>query len=88
MTPEEQEELSMKQQELLHILKNTLNSARSRQATLTQASELWKEYQDVINQIETTISKSHIPKEHASTLSGVLSSVQKVSNTLNDVKVK
>lgn len=87
LTPEEQEELSMNQQQLLQILKNTLNSARSKQATLLQASELWKEYQQTVSQIESVVSKATVPEEPVSTLSGLLSNMQKVTNVLDDVQV-
>lgn len=77
----------MKQQQLMQILKNILNSARSRQAALEKAVDSWKEYQQMIDNVESTIAKASVPDEPISTLSGLLSNIQKLNYALEEFKV-
>ena len=77
----------MNQQQLRQILKNTLNSARSKEATLSQVNELWKEFNAIISQIDSVMSKTALVEEPICNLSGLLSKMQKITNTLDDIKV-
>lgn len=87
LTADEQEDLSVKQQQLIQVLKNTLNSARSRQAALEQAANVWQAYKKLFHDIETIVNKLAFPDEPVTTLSGLLSHIQKLIASINDIHV-
>lgn len=83
----EQEELSREQQQLTQLLKNTMNSARSRRAQLEQDTEIWKDYLQLLDKVHTVLSRTRFTDEPVSTLAGLHFNIQKVGHALNDIQV-
>lgn len=83
----EQEELSREQQDHRQLLKNTLNSARSKQARLEQDAETWKDYKQVLERVRAALERSKVDEESVDTLAGVHYSAEKIIHVLNDLQV-
>lgn len=83
----EQEELSREQQDHRQLLKNTLNSARSKQARLEQDSEAWKDYKQTLERVRAALERSKMDEETVDTLAGVHYSAEKITHVLNDLQV-
>lgn len=87
LTVEALDDLNIKQQQLSQVLKNTLNSAKSKQANLEQAVIVWQEFKQLYNTILQIIHKSVFPDEKVSTLSGILSNIQRLIIATDDLHV-
>jgi len=87
LTPEAQEDLALKQQQLMQVLKNTLNSARSRQATLEQAIIMLEEYQELLHNVRHILSRAVPGDEPVATLSALLSNIQLLGTAVDGLHV-
>lgn len=87
LSSSEQEELSLKQQRLTQLLKNTLNLAKSRQAQLEQDAEIWKYYQQSLDKVKATLARAQFTDEPVTTLAGVHFNIQKITHAQNDTEV-
>lgn len=83
----EQEELSKEQQEKNQLLKNTLNSAKSRQAQLEQDVEIWKDYCQLAEKMLAILDRSKFTEEPVSNYAGLQFNIQKIEHALNDIQV-
>ncbi|KAF5292003.1 hypothetical protein FQA39_LY14120 [Lamprigera yunnana] len=86
LTPNEQEELSREQQQHTQLLKNTLNSAKSQQASMEQNSEVWKDYCQTLDKVKTVVARTQFVDEAVSTLAGLHFNVQKITHALNNIQ--
>lgn len=87
LTPEAQEDLAVKQQQLMQVLKNTLNSARSREATLEQAIIMWEEYEELLRNVKHILSKAVPGDEPVATMSALLSNIQHLGTSIDGLHV-
>lgn len=83
----EQEELSKEQQEKNQLLKNTLNSAKSRQAQLEQDVEIWKDYCQLAEKMLAILDRAKFTEEPVSNYAGLQFNIQKIEHALNDIQV-
>lgn len=88
LSSSEQEELSLRQQRLTQLLKNTLNLAKSRQAQLEQDSEVWKDYQTSLDKVRATLARAQFSDEPVTTLAGIQFNIQKITHAQNDTQVR
>ncbi|KAG7206621.1 hypothetical protein KM043_000301 [Ampulex compressa] len=82
----EQEELGAEQQQHTQLLKNTLNTAKSRRARLEQGAETWRDYGQSLERVRASIARSKFTDEPVTTLAGLQFNIQKISHALNDVQ--
>lgn len=87
LTPEAQEDLAVKQQQLMQVLKNTLNSARSREATLEQAVIMWEEYEELLRNVKHILDKAVLGDEPVATMSALLSNIQHLGTSIDGLHV-
>nr|CAD7570990.1 unnamed protein product [Timema californicum] len=88
LTGVEQEELSREQQQLTQLLKNTLNSAKSRRAQLEQDTEMWRDYRDALAKVRGVLARSEFNDEPVTSLAGLHFNIQKLTHGLNDIQMK
>ncbi|XP_063222936.1 muscle-specific protein 300 kDa isoform X4 [Bacillus rossius redtenbacheri] len=86
LTGPEQEELSVEQQQLTQLLKNTLNSAKSRRAQLEQDVELWRDYCLALERVRAVLARTHFSDEPVASLAGLHFSAQKITHALDDLQ--
>nr|CAD7429520.1 unnamed protein product [Timema monikensis] len=86
LTGVEQEELSREQQQLTQLLKNTLNSAKSRRAQLEQDTEMWRDYRDTLAKVRGVLARSEFNDEPVTSLAGLHFNIQKLTHGLNDIQ--
>lgn len=87
LTPSEQEELSKEHQKHNQLLKNTLNSAKSRQAQLEQDLEIWKDFCQLVEKIKAILNKNDIEEEAVTSVDALRMYVQKLNHAKNDLEV-
>nr|CAD7605236.1 unnamed protein product [Timema genevievae] len=87
LTGVEQEELSREQQQLTQLLKNTLNSAKSRRAQLEQDTEMWQDYRAALAKVRGVLARSEFNDEPVTSLAGLHFNIQKLTHGLNDIQV-
>lgn len=87
LTGSEQEELSREQQQHTQLLKNTLNSARSRRAQLEQDAEIWRDYCLTVDKVKSVLARTQFSDEPVTSLAGLHFNIQKITHALNDIHV-
>lgn len=87
LTPSEQEELSKEHQKNNQLLKNTLNSAKSRQAQLEIDLEIWKDFCQLVEKIKAILDKNDIPEELVTSMELLRLYVEKLKHAHNDLEV-
>lgn len=85
-TPE-QDELSKDHQKHNQLLKNTLNSAKSRQAQLEQDLEIWKDFCQLVDKIKAIIEKNDITEESIHSVDSLRMHLEKLTHAKNDLEV-
>lgn len=85
-TPE-QEELSKDHQKHNQLLKNTLNSAKSRQAQLEQDLEIWKDFCQLVEKIKAILDKNDIEDEAVTTVDELRVHLENLNRANNDLEV-
>lgn len=83
----EQEELSKDHQKHNQLLKNTLNSAKSRQAQLEQDLEIWKDFCQLIDKIKAILDKNDIQGEPITSVDALRLHLEKLKHAKNDLEV-
>lgn len=83
----EQEELSKDHQKHNQLLKNTLNSAKSRQAQLEQDLEIWKDFCQLVEKIKAILDKNDIQDEPVTSVDGLRLHLEKLNHAKNDLEV-
>lgn len=86
LTGSEQEEIGREQQHHLQLLKNTLNSARSRSARLEQGVEVWHDYCAVLEKVRAALLRADFSDEPVTTLAGLHFNVQKLEHAMVDTR--
>ncbi|CAG9579065.1 unnamed protein product [Danaus chrysippus] len=86
LTPSEQEELSKEHQKNNQLLKNTLNSAKSRQAQLEIDLEIWKDFCQLVEKIKAILDKNDIPEEPVTSMESLRLYVEKLKHAHNDLE--
>lgn len=87
LTASEQEELSKEHQKHNQLLKNTLNSAKSRQAQLEQDLEIWKDFCQLVDKIKAILDKNNIEKEPVTSVEGLRMYAEKLQHAQKDLEV-
>lgn len=87
LTSPEQEELSKEHQKHNQLLKNTLNSAKSRQAQLEQDLEIWKDFCQLLEKIKAILDKNDIQEEPVTSVDALRMYVEKLNHARNDLEV-
>lgn len=87
LAPSEQDELSKDHQKHNQLLKNTLNSAKSRQAQLEQDLEIWKDFCQLVEKIKAILEKNNIPDEAATSVDALRLHLEKLNHAKNDLEV-
>lgn len=83
----EQEELSKDHQKHNQLLKNTLNSAKSRQAQLEQDLEIWKDFCQLVDKIKAILDKNDIQDEPVTSVDALRLHLEKLNHAKNDLEV-
>jgi len=78
----DQEKIGHEQEFLTQLVKNTLNSAHSRQGEFEELLKVWTSYQDLLERIQAIIEELEFEPETPSSLAGVKTSIQKVDNQI------
>ncbi|CAH3870841.1 unnamed protein product [Pieris brassicae] len=86
LTPSEQEELSKEHQKNTQLLKNTLNSAKSRQAQLEQDLEIWKDFCQLVEKIRAILDKNEIPDEYVTSVDALRLHLEKLNHAKSDLE--
>ncbi|CAK1540777.1 unnamed protein product [Leptosia nina] len=86
LTPSEQEELSKEHQKNTQLLKNTLNSAKSRQAQLEQDLEIWKDFCQLVEKIKAILDKNEIVEEPVTSVDALRLHLEKLNHAKNDLE--
>ncbi|CAH2077111.1 unnamed protein product, partial [Iphiclides podalirius] len=86
LTASEQEELSKDHQKHNQLLKNTLNSAKSRQAQLEQDLEIWKDFCQLVEKIKALLDKNDIKDEAVTTVDALRMHLEKLNHAKNDLE--
>lgn len=84
----EQEELSKDHQKHNQLLKNTLNSAKTRQAQLEQDLEIWKDFCQLLDKIRAILDKNDVKEETISSVDTLRRHLEKLLHAQNDLKVR
>lgn len=87
LTASEQEELSKDHQKHNQLLKNTLNSAKSRQAQLEQDLEIWKDFCQLVEKIKSILDKNDIEEDQITTVDALRLYLEKLNHAKNDLEV-
>uniref|UniRef100_A0A2A4K817 Calponin-homology (CH) domain-containing protein n=1 Tax=Heliothis virescens TaxID=7102 RepID=A0A2A4K817_HELVI len=82
----EQEELSKDHQKHNQLLKNTLNSAKSRQAQLEQDLEIWKDFCQLVDKIKAILDKNDIQDEPVTSVDALRLHLEKLNHATNDLE--
>ncbi|KAI5642762.1 spectrin repeat domain-containing protein [Phthorimaea operculella] len=82
----EQEELSKEHQKHNQLLKNTLNSAKSRQAQLEQDLEIWKDFCQLVDKIKAILDKNDIKEEPITSVDVLRVHLEKIKHAKNDLE--
>jgi nesprin-1 len=83
----EQEELSKDHQKHNQLLKNTLNSAKSRQAQLEQDLEIWKDFCQLVEKIKAILDKNNIAEAPITSIDELRMHLEKLKHANNDLEV-
>ncbi|CAH2241590.1 jg3925 [Pararge aegeria aegeria] len=86
LTASEQEELSKEHQKHNQLLKNTLNSAKSRQAQLEQDWEIWKDFCQLVDKIKAILDKNDIEQESVTSVDALRMYVEKLEHAQKDLE--
>ncbi|CAG4999353.1 unnamed protein product, partial [Parnassius apollo] len=86
LTASEQEELSKDHQKHNQLLKNTLNSAKSRQAQLEQDLEIWKDFCQLVEKIKAILDKNDIQDETVTSVDALRMYLEKLNHARNDLE--
>ncbi|KAL4710682.1 hypothetical protein ACJJTC_003318, partial [Scirpophaga incertulas] len=82
----EQEELSKDHQKHNQLLKNTLNSAKSRQAQLEQDLEIWKDFCQLVDKIKAILDKNNIEDAAVTSIDELRVHLEKLNHAKNDLE--
>ncbi|KAK3930234.1 Nesprin-1 [Frankliniella fusca] len=85
LSAHEQEELTNEQTHLTQLLKNTLNSAKSRQAQLEQDAQVWHDYCAALERVRSLLELYQFTDEPVSNLAGLHYNLDKVTHAQQDV---
>ena len=84
----DQEKIGHEQEFLTQLVKNTLNSAHSRQGEYEELLKVWTSYQDLLERIQAILEELEFEPETPSSLAGVKTSIQKVDNQIKTIQSK
>ncbi|XP_024081429.1 nesprin-1 [Cimex lectularius] len=86
LNSDDQELISKQQQDCTQLLRNTLNTAKSYQAKLTQAIELHDLYKDSLSNAKSVLQRIRFTDEPASALGGLMFNIEKINQALAEAK--
>uniref|UniRef100_A0A8D8Q2T6 Nesprin-1 n=1 Tax=Cacopsylla melanoneura TaxID=428564 RepID=A0A8D8Q2T6_9HEMI len=86
LAPPLSEELNSSLQELKQKLRNLLNNARSRQASLEQTEEVYRTLQSSLDKARSLISSCQVEEEPVASLQLVHANIQKLTHACNRVQ--
>ncbi|GAB0095245.1 nesprin-1 [Sergentomyia squamirostris] len=84
----DQNDLSKELQHHKQVFKNTVASAKSHQNHLEENLQLWKQYCECYEKVNSLIERSKLPEESVENLGALNFILQKVNQALNDVQAK
>merc|ERR1719309_612887 len=84
----DQDKINHEQEFLTQLVKNTLNSAHSKQGEFEENIKLWQTYLDNVDKIKSIIEELKFDPETPSSLASVKTSIQKVDSQIKTVQSK
>ena len=84
----DQDKVSHEQEFFNQLVKNTLNSAHSKQAQLEENVKKWRSFREVYDQVEEMVSTIVVETERPSSLAGVKSSIARIDSNSKLIKQK
>ena len=88
LAPKDQDKINHEQEFLTQLVKNTLNSAHSRQTEFEDNIKKWKSYCEIVEKVKAKISECQFDPEVPTTLPGVKTSIQKIDAQIKQVDTK
>ena len=88
LAPNDQDKINHEQEFLTQLVKNTLNSAHSRQSEFEENIKVWQAYQEHSEKIRSVISSLSFEPESPGSFAGVKTSIQKVDGQIKQVQNK
>ena len=89
LAPKDQDKINHEQEFFTQLVKNTLNSANSRQTEFEQNLKLWKEYSEHLESVKAVLDDiSYEDSKKPSSLSSVKSSLAKIDLHLKKIQTK
>jgi hypothetical protein len=88
LSPPHRDELNSSVQELKQKLRNLLNNARSRQASLEQTAEVYQTLQASLDKARSLLTTCQVEEEPAATLATLHNNIQKLTRACNTVQVR
>lgn len=85
LSQNEQEELGRELQEQNQLLRNTLNLAKSRRAQLEQDCEIWSDFIQNRDKVNSILSRTKFVDDKVDSLQGLHVNIQKITHSLNDI---
>lgn len=87
LNSDDQEIISKSHQECTQLLRNTLNTAKSLEAKLTQALELSGLFKDSLAGAQSILQRVRFSDDPVSTLGGLRFNIEKLEQALRDIVV-
>ena len=84
----DQNKINHEQEFLTQLVRNTLNSAHSRQSEFEENIKIWETYQESVDKIRSVISELRFDPESPSSFSSVKTSIQRVDGQIKQVQNK
>ena len=84
----DQDKVSHEQEFFNQLVKNTLNSAHSKQAQLEENVKKWRSFREVHDQVEEIVGNIVVETERPSSLVGVKSSIARIDSSTKLIKQK
>ena len=88
LATKDQDKINHEQEFFTQLVKNTLNSANSKQAELEKKLKLWKEYSQFVQRMETMFEDLKFDEETPSSLSSLKNSISKVDSQIQKIQSK
>ena len=84
----DQDKINHEQEFLTQLVKNTLNSAHSKQGEFEENIKTWQAYSYTVEKVKALIVESRFDRETPSSLANVKTSIQKVDNHIKAIQMK
>ena len=82
----DKDQLGHEQEFFNQLVKNTINSAHSKQAQLEDNLQRWNKFKTIQDEVENALNRLTITEEKPTTFPGVKNSISKIDTTVKNVK--